>query len=126
MERMIILLMILVGLYLLMRFFNNSRSIKTRQSSRHLASNRDQVSDASRTNLLSTPGNNLLANNNKVWKNRCQQEAQIRAGGNVVGSRSAQNFTEEPAYDGYSRRDRHQLSPAAHIEEEKHIDNLRP
>jgi len=125
MERMIILLMILVGLYLLRRYFNNSRSIKTHQSSRHLASNRDQVSDASRTNLLSTPGNNLLANNNKVWKKRCKQEAHLSEDGNVTGSRSAQDITEEPAYDGYSRRDRHHLSPAAHIENEKHIDGMK-
>lgn len=118
MERALILLSILGGLYALMRFCNSSRSIKSNQP-RPVAHRRNQARDAASINLLSTPGNNLLASNRKVWKARCQHEAQ------TGGTHIPQRLQQEPAYDGYSRRDRHHLMPA-HIEDEKHIEGMRP
>jgi hypothetical protein len=71
--------------------------------------------------LHATPGNNLLADRQKIWKARCQHVA--HPGSTKTGSNDPQSFEEEQAYDGYSRSDRHHLSPA-HIQEEKHIDGL--
>ncbi len=81
----------------------------------------DYVNSAGSTSLHATPGNNLLADNQKIWNSRRKHAAHI--GKKAAGSSALQNFGEEPAYDGYSRRDRHHLLPA-HVQEEKHIDGL--
>ncbi len=70
MERIIFLLMILGGLYWLIHRIHNSRSSKS--SRRPLAGSSDYASSAGSTSLHATPGNNLLADNQKIWNARRQ------------------------------------------------------
>jgi hypothetical protein len=119
MERIIFLLVILGGLYWLMRRIHNSWS--ARSPRRPVAGSKDYSSSAGSASLHATPGNNLLADNQKIWKARCQH--MVEAGSEVTGSNAPQGFEAEPAYDGYSRSDRHHLTPA-HIKKEQHIDGL--
>ena len=119
MERIIFLVLVFGGLYWLFRRVHNSWSAKSRRH--HIAGSSDFASSAGSMSLHATPGNNLLADNEKIWKTRCQHVA--HTGSKATGFNDPQSFEEEPAYDGYSRSDRYHLSPA-HIQEEKHIDSL--
>jgi hypothetical protein len=80
MERIIFLLMILGGLYWLIHRIHNSRSSKS--SRRPLAGSSELASSAGSMNLHATPGNNLLADNNKMWKARCQHMGHMESGVN--------------------------------------------
>jgi len=102
MERIIFLFMILGGLYWLIHRVHNSQSSKS--SRRPLAGSSDYASSAGSMNLHATPGNNLLADNNKIWKARCQH-----MGGTVNDSN---------ARDDHSSVNRHHLILT---EEEEHI-----
>ena len=119
MERIIFLVLIFGGLYWLFRRVHNSWSAKSHRH--HIAGSSDFASSAGSMSLHATPGNNLLADKQKIWKTRCQHVA--HTGSEVAGFNDPQSSEEEPAYDGYSRSDRYHLSPA-HIQEEKHIDSL--
>jgi hypothetical protein len=119
MERIIFLLIILGGLYWLMRLVHHSWSTRSRR--RPVAGSKDYLSSAGSSSPHAAPGNNLLADNQKIWKARCQH--MVEPGSEVTGSNAPQSFEAEPAYDGYSRSDRHHLTPAR-IQEEQHIDGL--
>jgi hypothetical protein len=118
-ERIIFLALFFGGLYWLFRRVHNSWS--ARPPKRPIAGSSDFASSAGSLSHHATPGNNLLADRQKIWKTRCQHMA--HPGGTMTGSNDPQSFEEEPAYDGYSRSDRHHLSPA-HIQDEKHIEGL--
>ncbi len=92
-----------------------------RASKRSAPPSMKHVSHAGSTTQLSTPGNNLLASNHKVWKKRRKHAANMAVKGDDF--KSDVWFEEEPEYDGYSRRDRHHLAPA-HIKDEQHADEL--
>ena len=119
MERIIILLVVLAGLYCVMRFINRTRL--TKPPKRPIAQSRNNVNTAGDTSFHSTPGNNLLANKQKLWDARRLHASHL--GSRVTGFRATKYFEQDPAYDGYSRRDRHHLAPA-HIEEEKQIEGV--
>jgi hypothetical protein len=116
MERILLLVLIFGGLYWLFRRVHNSWSAKSHRH--HIGGSSDFASSAGSMSLHATPGNNLLADKEKIWKTRCQHVA--HPGSDVA---DFNDFEDEPAYDGYSRSDRYHLSPA-HIQEEKHIDSL--
>ena len=119
MERIIFLVLIFGGLYWLFRRVHNYWSSKPHRH--HIAGSSDFASSAGSMSLHATPGNNLLADKEKIWKTRCEHVAHIES--KATGFNDPQSFEEEPAYDGYSRSDRYHLSPAR-IQEEKHIDGL--
>jgi hypothetical protein len=104
----------IAGLYWLKHRSHGAPSRSAPPSSHH-------ASQAGNTTQLSTPGNNLLASNNKVWNTRRKHAANMAVKGDQF--KSNVRFEEEPEYDGYSRRDRHHLAPA-HIKDEQHADEL--
>jgi len=117
MESILFILVILAavgGLYWLKHRSHNASSRSAPPSMKH-------ASHAGSTTQLSTPGNNLLASNHKVWKSRRKHAANIAVKGEDFKSNVW--FEEEPEYDGYSRRDRRHLAPA-HIKDEQHADEL--
>ena len=104
----------IAGLYWLKHRSHNASSRSAPPSMKH-------ASHAGSTTQLSTPGNNLLASNHKVWKTRRKHAANMAVKGDEFNSDVW--FEEEPEYDGYSRRDRRHLAPA-HIKDEQHSDEL--
>ena len=65
---------------------------------------------------LVTPADSVLAHRDELW--------QMRTRGNSMDVAETNRFVPrsvEPEYDGYSRRDRHHLTPkATHVKEEGH------
>ena len=71
-------------------------------------------------------GHNLLASRDEVWRTRRQHVGLVsESADKTVGQRS---FTykpnAEPEYDGYSRADRHRVTPAQ-IKAEGHIEDIK-
>jgi len=114
MERIVFLLMLLGGLYWLMRWINSSRSSKS--SRRPATGSREYMRGAGSASLHATPGNNLLADNRRVWNSRCQHTGVI--GSKVTGSNFSQSFERESETDDSNKIDRHHLMPE---KGEKHI-----
>ena len=103
MERIIFLLMVLGGLYWLIHRVHKSRSSKS--SRRPLAGSSDYASSAGSMSFHATPGNNLLANNNKMWKARCQHMSSTANDSNAPDDHSSVNqhhliLTEEDEHIG--------------------------
>jgi hypothetical protein len=75
-----------------------------------------------RAELLTTPTDNLLAHKNVLWETRRKKAArELRADTPYVPKFEQK---KEPEYDGYSRRDRHHLTPTAHVGREKHVEEV--
>jgi hypothetical protein len=75
---------------------------------------------------LATPENNRLSSNEEVWQARRRHVGLVSEdSGKTKGQRYFKYRTEsEPEYDGYSRSDRHRVTPA-HISEEKHVGDFK-
>ena len=73
---------------------------------------------------LATPGNNRLANNQEVWRARRQHVALVsESADKTTGQRYFKYRKDaEPEYDGYSRTDRHHITPAR-IKDEPGLDD---
>jgi hypothetical protein len=114
MERIVFLLMLLGGLYWLMRWINSSRSSKSPR--RPATGSGEYMSGAGSASLHATPGNNLLADKRRVWNAHCQHTRQM--GSRVTGSNFPHSFERESETDNFNRIDRHHLMPE---KEEEHI-----
>jgi hypothetical protein len=94
----------------------------TRRSKRRtdLGSRRTSARNISHADKLLTPADNRLAHKNELWEARRNQATK--------GLRSRQQFiprfeaAKEAQYDGYSRRDRHHVTPSETVKEEAHIE----
>ena len=94
----------------------------TRGSKRHtdLGSRRKPTRNKLSSDKLLTPADNRLAHKNELWEARRNQATK--------GLRSRQQFiprfeaAKEAQYDGYSRRDRHHVTPSEAVKEEAHIE----
>jgi len=94
----------------------------TRRSKRRtdLGSRRTSTRNNLHSDKLQTPVDNRLAHKNELWEARRQQATK--------GLRSRQQFipkseaAKEAQYDGYSRRDRHHVTPSEFVKEEAHIE----
>ena len=84
-----------------------------------LGSRRTPTRNNLHSDKLLTPGNNRLAHKNELWEARRKHATK--------GINSRQQFipkseaAKEAQYDGYSRRDRHHVSPTEAVKEEAHI-----
>ena len=74
---------------------------------------------------LATPGNNLLANNDEVWRARRQHVGLAAESPSRTMGKQHLFFEpdSDPEYDGYSRADRHHLTPAR-VKKEGRLDDL--
>jgi hypothetical protein len=72
---------------------------------------------------LHTPADNVLSHREEIWHTRRHNAAASVAKTNRYVPRSVSS--QEPEYDGYSRRDRHHLTPeSAHVKDESQADDL--
>lgn len=96
--------------------------------SRKSASERDLARHAPsahkpKASRLHTPADNALSHREEIWHTRRQNAASSIATTNRFVPKSVSS--KEPEYDGYSRRDRHHLTPeVAHVKDESHADDL--
>ncbi len=94
----------------------------TRRSKKRtdLGSRRTSARNNLHSDKLLTPADNRLAHKNELWEARRQQANK--------DLRSRQQFiprfeaAKEAQYDGYSRRDRHHVTPSEAVKEEAHIE----
>lgn len=76
---------------------------------------------SSGTEKLKTPADTVMAHRDELWQMRRRDSTMGVVRTNRFVPKSESSF--EPEYDGYSRRDRHHLTPKpTHIKEEDHID----
>lgn len=79
-----------------------------------------------RSEKLTTGGHNLLTSRDEVWRTRRQHVGLVsESADKTVGQRYfAYKPDAEPEYDGYSRADRHRVTPA-HIKAEGNIEDIK-
>jgi hypothetical protein len=75
-----------------------------------------------KSDLLTTPADHLLTHKEDLWEKRRKQAAR----GPKPQRKFVPKFEQraEPEYDGYSRRDRHHVTPRASVRSEKHVENI--
>lgn len=75
------------------------------------------------TGKLETPADSVLSHRDELWQKRTHDTSMDVVRTNRFVPKSEASF--EPEYDGYSRRDRHHLTPKpTHIKEEDHVDTV--
>lgn len=71
---------------------------------------------------LETPADTVLSHRDELWQKRTNDTTMGVVRTNRFAPKSDASF--EPEYDGYSRRDRHHLTPKpTHVKEEDHVDS---
>ena len=87
-----------------------------------LGSRRAPTHNNLHSDKLQVPANNRLAHKKELWEARCKHATK----GIGSGERFIPKFeaAKEAQYDGYSRRDRHHVSPTEAVKEEAHIEGL--
>lgn len=107
MKEMLFLLIVLGGIVFLIFVMGKA---KPADSNGHGKKSRAPTGRPQLVDGNPVPGNNVLSDNQRVWNERrkhLQNPTRIR-GYKAHYAR----FEDEPEYDGYSRRDRHRLTPA--------------
>ena len=108
----IVLFLVLIGIISIVLLFLGMGSKRRKDLSKQRRSSRKEVSEK-----LVTPADNVLAHRDELWRMRTRGNTMDVAKTNSFVPRSA-----EPEYDGYSRRDRHHLTPkATHVKTEGHV-----
>ena len=72
-------------------------------------------------NLLTTPPASRLSHRDEVWQTRLDQAARDVSKLKPFVARF--EATDEPEYDGFSRRSRHHLATAGQVADEAHIED---
>ena len=70
---------------------------------------------------LATPPDNRLAHSDQLWERRKKRASM--GGGDQPNYVPRSEAPSAPLYDGYSRRDRHHLTPKGAVKEEDHIED---
>ncbi len=78
-----------------------------------------------RLDQVAPPGNNLLCHNDEFWKARRKHVSLVTESSDITTGQRHFKYRKdaEPEYDGYSRADRHRLTPGR-IKEEGRIEDI--
>jgi hypothetical protein len=123
MEALIFLLLIIVGISSIVYFMRKTSSV----TKARLERKEKQIQKVrwDRAEKLATAGSARLSDKDEVWRTRRNRVSLASDSANkTVGTRYFKYAPdEEPTYDGYSRSDRHHITPAR-ISRERHLDDI--
>lgn len=123
MEALLFLLLIIVGISTIVYFMRKTSSV----TKARLERKEEQILKArwQRAETLATAGSARLSDKDEVWRARRNRVSLASDSANkTVGTRYFKYAPdEEPTYDGYSRSDRHHITPAR-IGRERHLDDI--
>ena len=90
------------------------------KSGTHLAGRRNSKKARLVNESLTTPASNRLSHKEEIWNRRCKQATK----GIGTPKKFVPKFeaAAEAQYDGYSRRDRHHVTPSEQVKEEARIE----
>jgi len=123
MDALLFMLFVVVGISLLAYFMKKSSSAaKTRL---HRKEKQIQKAGLPRADVLATPGITRLSDKDEIWRTRRNHLSRAsKSADHTLGTRYFKyQADEEPSYDGYSRSERHHITPAR-IRRERHLDDI--
>jgi len=123
MEALLFLLFVAIAIALMAYFLKKpSRTVKTKLSAKEEKIRQSMKIHSEKLNTANSP---RLSNREEVWRTRRQHLALAsESAEKTVGTRYFKyKSAEEPTYDGYSRSDRHHITPAR-IKRERHLDDI--
>lgn len=109
--------LIFVGIFALVIVWGTGASRKKTD----LASNRKTRLPKESSEKLVTPLDARLSHHREIWEERRNRAAKGYVEQTFVPKSAAKSA---PEYDGYSRRDRHHLTPSGVVKQEKHIEDV--
>lgn len=123
MEALLFLMLIVVGISTIVYFMRKTSSV----TKARLARKEKQIEKLrwDRAEKLATAGSARLSDKDEIWRARRNRVSLAADSANkTVGARYFKYAHDgEPTYDGYSRSDRHHITPAR-ISPERHLDDI--
>jgi len=88
-----------------------------------LAANRKKKYTKAASEKLVTPADSILSHKEEIWQKRRKHATK---GASPTPSFIPKSVAaKKPEYDGYSRRDRHHVTPEEQVKKEAHVEDLQ-